>query len=103
MTATRQLKIPADVAFSDLGLYRNAKGNIQFKIEIFEKICTSNEMPIDYFLKNDEQQAAELIVEWYIVHRQMGGEACACAEQLINEVLHENKAGQFTSYTAGNA
>ena len=35
----------------------------------------ANGVPLDDLLNNNEQLAAEIIVEWYVVHRQMGGEA----------------------------
>ncbi len=103
MSITRQLIIPAGVAFSDLALNRNAKGNIQFKLNPLEKFCLANDMCLDDLLNSDEEVTSEIIVEWYIVHRQTGGKACACAEQLLNEVLQENRAGQVTSYPVGHA
>lgn len=98
-----KVSIPDDLDFSDLRLERDSDGSVSFDWDVVERICKSSGLPVTMFRDASEDNVAGLIVSWYQAHRQNGGAADPVAEDLIAEVIEEEKAGQQVSYQPGSA
>lgn len=95
--------IPEDITFSDLNLVRDPDGDVSFDWGVIERICEASSLPVEIFKDASEDNVSGLIVCWYQAHRESGGPADAVAEDLIAEVLAEEKAGQSASLHPGRA
>lgn len=98
-----RVNIPDDLDFSDLRLARDPDGSVSFDWDVVERICKASGLPVEMFRDTSEDNVAGLIVSWYQAHRQNGGAADPVAEDLICEVIEEEKAGQNVSYQPGRA
>lgn len=98
-----KVAIPDDLTFSDLHLSRDPDGNISFDWVVIERICEASGLPVEMFRDAPEDNVSGLIVGWYQAHRQHGGEADPVADDLIAEVVAEEKAGQTVSHQPGRA
>jgi hypothetical protein len=88
------LHIPSDVDFSDLHLARDPiTKDLSFDWEPLERICDASGVKLEKLLEEREEVLAELIVAWYEVHRNSGGEPDLVQEQLIAEAMAENQFG----------
>lgn len=96
--------IPDGVRFADLKLARNPDtGAVSFDWTPIEQICAASALPIETLRDAPEDNVAGLIVAWYQAHRQAGGEPDAVADDLIAEVLAEDRVGQMFSHQPGRA
>lgn len=95
--------IPDDLAFSDLHLSRDPDGSVSFDWAVIERICEASSLPVEMFRDAPEDNVCGLLVGWYQAHRQHGGEADPVADDLIAEVIAEEKAGQTFSHQPGRA
>lgn len=96
--------IPDGIRFADLKLARNPDtGAVSFDWAPIEQICAASELAIDTLRDCPEDNAAGLIVAWYQAHRKAGGEPDAVADDLIAEVLAEDRVGQMFSHQPGRA
>lgn len=98
-----KVTIPDELAFSDLHLSRDPDGSVSFDWSVIERICDANDLPVEMFRDEPEEQVCHLLVRWYQEHRQLGGEPDPVAEDLEAEVVAEEKAGQTVSYSPGRA
>lgn len=98
-----KVTIPDDLDFSDLRLARNPDGSVSFDWAAIERICEASGLPVEMFRDAPEDNVSGLIVGWYQAHRQHGGEADPVADDLIAEVVAEEKAGQSISHKPGRA
>ncbi len=98
-----KVAIPDDLDFSDLRLARDPDGGVSFDWAVIERICEASGLPVEMFRDAHEDNVSGLIVGWYQAHRQQGGESDPVAEDLIAEVVAEEKAGQTVSYQPGRA
>ena len=98
-----KVAIPEDLEFSDLDLSRKPNGSVSFSWAVIERICEASGLPVETFRDTPEDNVAGLIVAWYQAHRQDGGEADPVAEDLLAEVVAEEKAGQTVSHQPGRA
>ncbi|EAS8533980.1 hypothetical protein EHZ41_21895 [Salmonella enterica] len=98
-----RLAIPDNLDFSDLHLIREPDGSVSFDWAIVERICEASNLPVEVFRDASGDFVSALIVGWYQVHRQHGGESDPVAEDLIAEVVAEEKAGQAVSHQPGRA
>ncbi|HCP02789.1 MAG TPA: hypothetical protein DIT61_04615 [Pseudomonas sp.] len=98
-----KVAIPNDLDFSDLRLARDPCGSVSFDWAVIERICEASGLSVEVFRDASEDNVSGLIVGWYQAHRQHGGEADPVAEDLISEVLAEERAGQNTSHAPGRA
>lgn len=95
--------IPDDLEFSDLRLSRDPDGSVTFDWSVIQRICEASGLPVEMLQDAPEDNVSGLIVGWYQAHRQHGGESDPVADDLIAEVLAEEKAGQAVSYKSGRA
>lgn len=97
------ITIPQDLSFPDLRLARDPDGSVSFSWAAIERICKANQLSVEIFQDTPEDNVASLIVGWYRSHRENGGEPDPVAEDLIAEVLTEERAGQTISHEPGRA
>jgi len=97
------IEIPDGVGFADLKLARDATGDVSFDWSPIERICAASGLPIEVFRDSSEDNIAGLIVSWYQAHRADGGPPDAVAEDLITEMIAEERAGQSFSHKPGTA
>ena len=84
--------IPDHLSFSDLGLKRPETGKIEFEWDVVKQICESSEgLPLENLEEGPEDNVVGLILGWYMVIRENGGETDPVAEELLAEVM-ENEA-----------
>lgn len=89
------LRIPQGLRFADLKLSRHlVDGDVSFDWAPINAICEASDIDVAVFSHSDEDNVAGLIVAWYQVHREAGGEIDLVAEQLIAEVQAEGIKGQ---------
>lgn len=98
-----KVAIPDDLDFSDLRLARDPDGSVSFDWAVIERICEASGLPVEMFRDAPEDNVSGLIVGWYQAHRQHGGESDPVAEDLIGEVIAEERAGQSASHAPGRA
>ena len=98
-----RLKIPEDLTFGDLGLSRDPDGSVSFNWAAIERLCAASGLPADQLRDWSEDDISSVIVAWYRVHRQNGGTPDPVAEDIIAEVVAEDRAGQNFSYQPGRA
>ena len=91
MERTFRIIIPADVAFADLELGRLEDGQVTFRWEPVEKVCQASGIDVAVFKKGHEDNVSGLLVTWYAAHVDAGGPPDVVAEQLIQEVLDEDR------------
>ncbi len=97
------IAIPNGLTFSELGLSRKSDGNVCFDWAVIDRICKASGLPVEMFRDSPEDNVSGLIVGWYQAHRKHGGASDPVAEDLIAEVLAEEKTGQTVSYPSGKA
>jgi hypothetical protein len=98
-----KVAIPDDLTFSDLHLARDPDGSVSFDWAVIERICEASGLPVKTFRDAPEDNISKLIIGWYQAHRQHGGESDPVADDLIAEVVAEEKAGQKVSHQPGRA
>ena len=103
MQQSTRVAIPDELNFSDLRLARDPDGAVSFDWQVIERICHASNLAVEIFKDGPEDNVAGLIVNWYQLHRQAGGDADPVADDLIIEVLAEESAGQKTSFKPGTA
>lgn len=103
VTKTVPISIPADLPFSALALSRSADGSVSFSTETIAQVERASGLPEGFFLGQDEDAVASVIVTWYSHHRASGGDVDPVAEDLIAEAQAETAAGQPYSHQPGSA
>lgn len=103
MTKPVPISIPADLPFSALQLSRTATGNLSFSVAAIVMIEQASGLPDGFFMAQEEDAVASLIVTWYGHHKAAGGAIDPVAEDLIAEVSAEDAAGQSYSHQPGSA
>jgi hypothetical protein len=98
-----KVAIPDDIDFADLRLVRDSDGSVSFDWSVIERICTASNIPPELFRDAPEDNVSGLIVAWYSAHRSNGGATDPVAEDLIGEVVAEERAGQSVSHNPGRA
>ena len=86
-----KITIPEGVSFLDLDLRRAPEGHVIFRWEPIEEICKASGIDIDVFKNGHEDNVSGLLVTWYAAHIEAGGPLDVVAEQLIQEVLEEDR------------
>ena len=97
------ISIPDDLNFKDLKLGIEADGSYSFDLKVIERICKESNLPLSMITDAPEDNVASLIIRWYELHLQHGGEPDPVMAHSLDEVLAEEKAGQSFSYPAGQA
>lgn len=97
------ISIPDDLNFKDLKLGIESDGSYSFDMQVIERICKESNLPLSMITDAPEDNVASLILRWYELHLQNGGEPDPVMAHSFNEVLAEEKAGQSFSYPAGKA
>lgn len=97
------ISIPDDLNFRDLKLGIESDGSYGFDMRVIERICDASNLPVSAFIDSPEDNITSLIMRWYELHLQNGGEPDPVMAHSFNEVLAEEKAGQSFSYPAGKA
>lgn len=95
--------IPDDLQFSDLKLARDADGALSFDWAPIERICAASGVDVAVFRDGPEYNVSGLIVRWYMVHLEHGGERDPVQDDLINETIVEEAHGQAVSHAPGRA
>lgn len=95
--------IPDDLAFSALRLGRDADGMVSFDLAVIRRICEASNLNPDLFLRADEGNVSQLIMQWYAAARAAGEPADPVAEDLITEARIEDAHGQHTSVAPGRS
>lgn len=98
-----RVAIPDSLEFSELRLTREPDGSVSFNWDVVERICEASGLGVEIFRDAPEDNVSGLIVGWYQAHRKNGGKADPIAEDLIAEVVAEEKAGQGISHHPGRA
>lgn len=89
--------IPEHLSFSDLGLKRLDTGKIEFDWGVIQRICESSEgLPIENLENGPEDNVVGLILGWYTVIRENGGETDPVAEELVAELMKDEAEGLST-------
>ena len=101
-THATAITLPDGIDFADIKLTRKPTGAISFDWRPIEAICAANSLDIAIFRDQDEDNVAGLIAAWYHAHLAAGGARDSTADDLIAEVMAEDKAGSPT-YTPGRA
>lgn len=89
--------IPDDLPFSALRLARDPDGMVSFDVAVVRRICEASNINPDLFLRADEGNVSQLIVQWYAAARAAGEPADPVADDLIDEARIEDNHGQHTS------
>lgn len=97
------IAIPDDLNFSDLKLSIEPGGSFSFDICVIERICRESKIPVSMLIDTPEANVVSLIMRWYELHLQNGGEPDPVMAHSFNEVMEEEKAGQPFSYPPGMA
>lgn len=95
--------IPDDLPFSALRLARDPDGMVSFDVAVVRRICEASNINPDLFLRADEGNVSQLIVQWYAAARAAGEPADPVADDLIDEARIEDKYGQHTSLPPGRS
>lgn len=96
--------IPEHLSFSDLGLKRLDTGKIEFDWGVIQSICESSEgLPLEHLEEGPEDNVVGLVLGWYMVIRENGGEIDPVAEQLVAEVMEEDGDGPSANEETGDA
>jgi hypothetical protein len=85
-----RVRIPEGLAFEALKLSRAPSG-ITFDWSPIEAICEYSGINIALLREQDESNVTGLIVEWYAIHRKLGGDADPVVEELLAEVRAEGE------------
>lgn len=97
-----QITIPDDVAFADLQLARDA-ACLTFAWEPLERICAASGIDPAVLTDGPKDNAAGLIVRWYVAHRAIGGAPDPVVEDLLDEMRLEDERGGGLSHEPGQA
>ena len=97
------ISLPADLPFSALQLSRDSDGSVSFSTDAISKIEAASGLPDGFFMSQEEDAVASLIVAWYGHHRAAGGAIDPTAEDLLAEVKAKDAAGQHSSHQPGRA
>ena len=84
------VRIPDNLEFSNLKLTRDTDGVVSFDWTPIEAICTASGISPAVFRDMPEGNVAGLIIQWYSMHLQHGGERDPVADQLLAEVALED-------------
>jgi hypothetical protein len=84
---TLKLEVPDDLDFGLLKLSRDQDGSIAFETDPVRCIAVKN--GLDPAIFEAEDNAAELFIGWYVVHRKRGGAEDAVMEQILAEIKAE--------------
>lgn len=103
MTTKITIAIPNDVDFADLKLARDSDGAASFDWSPIERICEASGLDIAVLMDGPEDNVAGLLMQWYMAHRTAGGAPDPVQEDLINETMLEDSAGQPFSLPPGRA
>lgn len=98
-----KITIPGDLPFSALHLGRDPDGSVSFDRATIELVERASGLEPGFFLEQDEDAVAELIVGWYSQHRAEGGEPDPVAEDLLAEIRAEDEHGGGLSHQPGRA
>jgi hypothetical protein len=80
------ITIPAGLGFKELALEREPRTRrLLYKPVPLERLIAANRLAIRGTMFEEEDLAAWLIAEWYLVHRSGGGEKDPVAEQILTE------------------
>ena len=102
-TTVTTLAIPEGLRFSELGLARDASGDVSFDWAPIERICQASGIDVELFRDGPEDNLASLLTAWYRAHLAAGGTRDPVYEDLIGEVRIEDEAGQLSSHAPGCA
>ena len=98
-----RVSIPDHLSFADLGLRRLETGKIEFDWNVVKQICERSEgLPLDH-LEEGPDDVVGLILGWYMVIRENGGETDPVAEQLVAELMEKEPEGDSTDDESGRA
>lgn len=97
------IKIPADLAISDLQLAREVDGSVSFDVGVIARIEAASGLPEGHFMSQPEDALAALLTTWYRVHLRNGGAQDPVWTDLIGEVQVEDARGQHVSHPPGRA
>lgn len=96
--------IPENLSFADLGLRRLETGKIEFDWNVVKQICERSEgLPLDHLEEGPDDNVVGLILGWYMVIRENGGETDPVAEQLVAELMGKEAKGASTDDESGRA
>ncbi len=84
------VRIPDNLEFSNLELTRDDGGAVSFDWSPIEVICTASGINPAVFRDMPEGNVAGLIIQWYSLHLQHGGQRDPVADQLLAEVTLED-------------
>ena len=98
-----KISIPDDVQFADLKLARDPDGHVSFDWSPIERICAESGIDVDMFRAAPEENTAQLITAWYAEHLRRGGERDPVQDDLIGEMIAEERIGQRVSLPPGRA
>lgn len=103
MKKSVRISIPDDIDFSDLRLARDQDGSVSLDLSVIERICDASGIPISRVMDAPEDTLCSLVVTWYQVHLEHGGDRDPVADDLIAEAVAEELAGQGESLPPGRA
>ncbi|WP_342632617.1 hypothetical protein [Marinobacter alkaliphilus] len=96
--------IPDHLSFADLGLRRLETGKIEFDWNVVKQICERSEgLPLDHLEEGPDDNVVGLILGWYMVIRENGGETDPVAEQLVAELMGKEDEGASIDDESGRA
>lgn len=84
------VRIPDNINFSDLKLARDHAGHVSLDWSPIDAICTASGINPTVFRDMPEDNVAGLIIRWYAIHLQHGGQRDGVADQLLAEAALED-------------
>ena len=84
----RVLTIPPDLRFSDLALELEDAGGLHYDWRVVEQLCVANGLQTTTALSSDDVACA-LIADWYVQHREVGGERDPAVETVLERLSAE--------------
>lgn len=101
--ASVSIRVPEDTNFADLKLVRDANGEVSFEWLPIKKICDASNIPFEVFKDGPINNALSLIMGWYDIHIQAGGERNAALDDIWAEARIYFQRGQSIIPDSGNA
>lgn len=74
--------IPPNLHFAYLQLELAPDGGLRYRPAALRELCRENGIDAEA-VTGDEDRACALIAEWYVLHREAGGQADSVAETVV--------------------
>lgn len=87
-----RVSVPDGVSFNDLRLVRQPDGTLSFDRDVLAAVCVHSGATAGSL---DQRALCMVLIEWYLLHIQSGGEKCQVMSDLVQEARWEAQLGTF--------